>query len=85
MVVVVLPDPFRGMGAWRNSTETILHQRLAASTWWCGSRPSFERWVEMRDNYLEGSNHLVVPNLLKHIFLIVSVDKRNKGSNDDYY
>jgi len=20
--VVVLPDPFRGMGAWRNSTET---------------------------------------------------------------
>jgi len=21
-VVVVLPDPFRGMGAWRNSTET---------------------------------------------------------------
>jgi len=22
MVVVVLPDPFRGMGAWRNSTET---------------------------------------------------------------
>jgi len=22
MVEVVLPDPFRGMGAWRNSTET---------------------------------------------------------------
>jgi len=22
MVVVVLPDPFRGVGAWRNSTET---------------------------------------------------------------
>jgi len=22
LVVVVLPDPFRGMGAWRNSTET---------------------------------------------------------------
>jgi len=22
VVVVVLPDPFRGMGAWRNSTET---------------------------------------------------------------
>jgi len=22
MVVVVLPDPFRRMGAWRNSTET---------------------------------------------------------------
>jgi len=22
MVVVVLPDPFRGMGAWKNSTET---------------------------------------------------------------
>jgi len=21
-VVVVLPDPFRGMGVWRNSTET---------------------------------------------------------------
>jgi len=21
-LVVVLPDPFRGMGAWRNSTET---------------------------------------------------------------
>jgi len=21
-VVVVLPDPFQGMGAWRNSTET---------------------------------------------------------------
>jgi len=22
LVVVVLPDPFRGMGVWRNSTET---------------------------------------------------------------
>jgi len=22
VVVVVLPDPFRGMGAWRNSMET---------------------------------------------------------------
>jgi len=22
MVVVMLPDPFRGIGAWRNSTET---------------------------------------------------------------
>jgi len=75
--MVELPDSFRGMGAWSNSTETqqsghaprsgpkvknvssakdgaperlgcgtvkevsqILHQCFAASTWWCGSRPS---------------------------------------------
>jgi len=70
----MLPDPFRGMGARKNSAETQqsghalrpgpevkngnsvkdgaperlrcgtiqeeVHQRLAASTWWCGSRPS---------------------------------------------
>jgi len=30
VVVVVLPDPFRGIGAWRNSTETQQsdHKRL---------------------------------------------------------
>jgi len=37
------PTPSEG---WRNSTET-LHQRLAASTWCCGPRPSYERWAEM--------------------------------------
>jgi len=59
MVAVVLPDSFRGMGAWKNSTETqksghaprsgpevkngsgACRKRLAASTWWCGPRPSF--------------------------------------------
>jgi len=98
VVVVVLSEAFRGMGAWRNSTENqesghasksgpevkngrssakygaperlgcgtiqeevnkilqrvsagaarrFLHQRLATSTWWCGPRPSYERWAEM--------------------------------------
>jgi len=27
-----------------------MHQRLAASTWWYGPRPTVERWAEMGDN-----------------------------------
>jgi len=59
LVVVVLPDTFRGMEGWGrggtprrpNSRATpqgldqrskieVVPQRLAASTWWCGPRPS---------------------------------------------
>jgi len=92
--------PLRGMGAWRNSTETQqsghasrfgpevkngssakdgaperlgygtiqekmshilqrvsvrLHQRVAASTWWCSSRPLFERWAEMARQLSQGN------------------------------
>jgi len=32
MVVVVLPDPFRGMGAWRNSTERRPNSRSNETT-----------------------------------------------------
>jgi len=64
---VVLPYPFRGMGAWRNSTET---QQSDHSPW---SEPEVkngrsnakdgapERLI-WRDNYPEGSDHPVAPN-----------------------
>jgi len=58
VMVVVLPDPFRGMGARRKSTETQhrnrprpkvwtrgqkwKRQRLAASRWWCSPHSYFE-------------------------------------------
>jgi len=78
LVVVVLPDPFQGMGAWRNSTETqqsghsprsgpeVKNGRsLIASTWWCGPRPLYPRGgPKCRDNDPEGPDHLVAPNRL---------------------
>jgi len=48
--------------AWHD--EGILHQRLAASTWWCGPRPSLEKYAEM-DNDPERPDHPVSPNRLE--------------------
>jgi len=69
-MVVVLPDPFRGMGAWRNSTKTKqsghapkfapMSRRLNVVM---RSLPLFPRGgPKWRDNYPEGPDHLVVLN-----------------------
>jgi len=45
------PIPSEGWGRGetprRPNTTRFLHQRLTASTRWCGLRPTYERWTEM--------------------------------------
>jgi len=66
VVVVVLPDPFRGMGAWRNSTET---QQSGLKAWTRGQKwkKYCQRWrageAQMRDNP-EGGDRMPSPDRL---------------------
>jgi len=80
-VVVVLFDPFRGMGAWRNSTEPNSRARLQgldqrSPTSCCLNvvvrpRPLTRGGPKWRDNYTEGSDHPVASTRLD--FIQVSV------------
>jgi len=91
-VVMVLPDPFRGIVAWRNSTETqqsghaprsepevksLLHKSLAASTWWCGLRPPYERWPKWRDNISESLTIRSFPIVWRTVSLLYGICLEN--------
>jgi len=58
MVVVMLPDPFRGKGAWKNSyTKVSLPHRGDAAP-----NPLSSGRLKRRDNFTEGSDHQVNHN-----------------------
>jgi len=42
----------------------LLHQRLATSTWWCGPRPSLERWAKIARQLPRGARPSGRPNRL---------------------